>query len=223
MRTERTHSELRRALAFYAVVVITALLFNRLRVEMLIVFSLACLGLPFIGGRLDEIIRTIALYPGGWKTAMGLTLVWLLVPFLGLLAVVKGYLGAIFLHPSSRDSLVYLAQKGLLIAPLAVAEEFFFRGYLQETVFRRLWRESRIGPLSLKNLATSMLFGLAHGISYLTPTAFITFFSGLLLGWLTERAGGSIWPATALHAVGNLNIAWLGLLISMNVKWEALF
>jgi membrane protease YdiL (CAAX protease family) len=208
-----------RGLAFYGLVVITALLFNRVSNQMVVVFLLTCLALPLLGGRPEGLRWALVLRRQGWPIVAVLTLLELLVPYGGLLAVIKGYLGAMFLHPTLTETFRFLAGQMLLLVSLALAEEFFFRGYLQETVFSTLWGERGQGPLSLKNLAASILFGLAHGVSRLSPFGLLTMFSGLVLGWLMERSGGSIWPVVVLHAVSNLASAWFTLLIGLNSPW----
>lgn len=187
---------------------------------MALVFLSACLVLPWLGGRSEALLKTTLLHWQGWGITIVLISSVIVVPYLVFVAIVKGYLGAMFLHPPLTKGFYFLAEKALLLAPLALAEEFFFRGYLQETVFFDLWAERRFGPLSFKNLLAAALFGLAHGVSRLSPVGFLTVFSGLILGWVVERSGRSIWPAVALHAISNIAIAWFTLVIGMNIPWK---
>ena len=184
---------------------------------MALVFLSACLVLPWLGGRSETLLKTTLLHRQDWGIVIILISLVIVVPYVVFLVVIKGYLGAMLLHPNLTQGVYFLAKKALLLAPLALAEEFFFRGYLQESVFFSLWEERRFGSLSFKNLFAATLFGLAHGVSYLSPAGFLTVFSGLILGWVVERSGRSIWPAVVLHAISNIAIAWFSLLISMNL------
>nr|WP_319248953.1 CPBP family intramembrane glutamic endopeptidase [uncultured Celeribacter sp.] len=88
---------------------------------------------------------------------------------------------------------------GLLIQILA--EELFFRGYLQS----QLIASTKSYVLGL--CAASVLFGMGHingtaeGLAALFPVIWAMFF-GLMAGDLTARAG-TIGPACALHLVNN--------------------
>jgi membrane protease YdiL (CAAX protease family) len=74
-----------------------------------------------------------------------------------------------------------------------VAEELFFRGYMQTRLVQRLGTASAIA-------ATAACFGLIHFDLVHTPVAAIL---GVFLGWATERTG-SIVPAMVAHVVNNL-------------------
>jgi membrane protease YdiL (CAAX protease family) len=87
---------------------------------------------------------------------------------------------------------------------LALAEEVFFRGYLQER-FDRGW------PPQLRLLGvrvgwglilTAVFFALAHVVGEWNPARLGPFFPGLVFGWLRARTG-SVVAATAYHAVCN--------------------
>lgn len=73
-----------------------------------------------------------------------------------------------------------------------VAEELFFRGYVQTRLCRRFGSWAGI-------FVTAALFGLIHADWIHSPSAFLI---GLYLGWLVARSG-SIVPAIAGHAVNN--------------------
>lgn len=97
----------------------------------------------------------------------------------------------------------------LLISALAAAEELFFRAYLQEHVFARYWGDRGFGGWSLKNIASAILFGLAHmasRFSWLNPGHLI---GGLICGRLVEHSRGRILPAMMLHALSNMAIQLL--------------
>ncbi len=76
------------------------------------------------------------------------------------------------------------------VAP--IAEELFFRGYVQTRLCRRLGAWPGV-------VLASALFGLVHLDWIHTPSAFLI---GLYLGWLTLRAG-SIRPSMLAHAANN--------------------
>jgi membrane protease YdiL (CAAX protease family) len=133
--------------------------------------------------------------------------------------IARGYLATIPLRPSFADALRFAIDQMSIILPLALAEEFFFRGYLQEVLFRSCWQEQKRGLVTRKNLATAALFGLAHALSRTAPVNLAHMGSGLALGWITERADGSIWPAVAVHAAGNLALAWFLHLVWLNFGW----
>ncbi|OLE39922.1 MAG: hypothetical protein AUG00_00120 [Candidatus Rokubacteria bacterium 13_1_20CM_2_70_7] len=81
----------------------------------------------------------------------------------------------------------------LVIGVIAgVAEEVFFRGYMQ-TRLAEQW------PPSVAVLVTSFAFGLLH-LEWLH--AMLAFGLGLWLGFVTERAGSAL-PAVAAHVINN--------------------
>jgi ABC-2 type transport system permease protein/sodium transport system permease protein len=86
----------------------------------------------------------------------------------------------------------------------AVAEEFFFRGYVL-SAFR-----NRVKPLHAV-LYSALIFGLFHVIngSMLSLERFFpTTLLGLALGFVAIRTG-SLWPGVLLHAIHNGLIFWL--------------
>jgi len=98
--------------------------------------------------------------------------------------------------------------KVLLIAP--VAEELFFRGYLQgcisDTAKGKLTLLSL--PISSANLITSVLFAIYHPL-LCNPTAWdqsLTFFPSILFGMLRDKTG-SIYPSILLHSF--FNFLWV--------------
>jgi membrane protease YdiL (CAAX protease family) len=92
-----------------------------------------------------------------------------------------------------RGDLVDAVLVGLAVALApAVCEELVFRGLLLRAFTHRL------GPAT-GVLLSSMLFGLIHVDP---PQAAGALVLGLVLGWVTYRAG-SLWPAMAAHAANN--------------------
>ncbi len=94
---------------------------------------------------------------------------------------------------TTRDYLIVL----LLLTPLqAAGEEYAFRGYLTQAfggLFRSPW---------LAVVASSFLFGLAHGIGQSPPIFFDRFAFGLVAGALVVLTGG-LEAGIAMHVVNN--------------------
>ena len=85
-----------------------------------------------------------------------------------------------------------------LVAPFT--EEVFFRGFVMAGLARRLGVGKAV-------IATSALFGVAHGSIGVVIPLFVT---GLLLSWLYLRTR-SVWPPIVAHSAQN----WLALLVAM--------
>lgn len=139
------------------------------------------------------------------------TLASLLLPTAAIAAVVHFQLGALLYHPSVADTLRWLAPQAAAAVALAAAEEFFFRGWLQQTVLARTRR-----PVLWSAVAFALTHVAVTGWWWLAPVWFV---SGAILGWVTRRADGSLWPALLLHAAGNLAFAWGRLLVAMNLPF----
>lgn len=98
---------------------------------------------------------------------------------------------------------------GLLLAAavqlvaVALPEELFYRGWMQ-TAWARSGRGRRVlgAELGPGFVATQALFAAGHLVS-LDPWRLLTFFPGLLFGWLRARTGSVAAPAVA-HALSNL-------------------
>jgi len=90
---------------------------------------------------------------------------------------------------------------GVLIA--AIPEEFFFRGYLQEHVFKK-YDFKIIKILSVKNILTSLLFGAVHAIAFLDITRAVTFFPSLVFGLMAEKSKGRVFYSVLFHVVANI-------------------
>jgi membrane protease YdiL (CAAX protease family) len=94
----------------------------------------------------------------------------------------------------SPSALALMLLAGGIAGP--IAEELFFRGYVQNRLCRRWGAWTGV-------LASAALFGLMHMDWIHTPSAFLI---GAYLGWLVHRSG-SIRPAIAAHAVNN--VVWV--------------
>jgi uncharacterized protein len=92
----------------------------------------------------------------------------------------------------------------LQLLVVAVPEELFYRGWLQEA-WARLRPERGVTVLSARLghgfVATQLLFALGHLVT-LQPWRVATFFPGLLFGWLRARTGSVVAPAL-VHALPN--------------------
>lgn len=199
-----------RPLAFYGLVVLAGWLTNFWRGEAVYLLVACSLLLPLVEREAVDWGRCLAWRREGWGWSLALTGL-AIGGGLGLLVTARALQGAATEFPQSGFVLKVVATSLALWIPLAMAEEFFFRGYLQESVGSRLLGGQRIGArwvsLSLKNLWASALFGLAHALAQASLYGLAMFVSGLLFGAIVERSRGSIWPAVLLHA--GLNSAGL--------------
>jgi membrane protease YdiL (CAAX protease family) len=133
---------------------------------------------------------------------------WSLVPamVLGILAlsnVLDGLLSLLGLADQGTlkfmTDVIGSARGGDLVLVLVVlalgaglAEELFFRGFLQTRLAQRL-------PAAAAIVVAATCFGLMHFDPVHSPVAALL---GLYLGWITERSG-SILPAIVAHVVNN--------------------
>ncbi len=101
--------------------------------------------------------------------------------------------------PHSRSFGVALK---LIISGLAaaVAEEVFFRGWMQPMLRRRY---SAIVSI----VAVNLVFAPLHLIAAPFLISLLTFFPGLIMGWLRERYG-NILPSIIFHFLGNVWAVW---------------
>lgn len=94
---------------------------------------------------------------------------------------------------------------------VALPEEWFFRGYLQARLDRRLgtpWRlfGASIGP---GLLWSALAFALLHPILIPGFHRLLVFFPALLFGWLRARTG-ALGAPVVVHAASNLLLAAIG-------------
>jgi membrane protease YdiL (CAAX protease family) len=92
---------------------------------------------------------------------------------------------------------------------VALAEEFFYRGYMLRRFSERWPPRTRVlgAPFGVAMLLQTALFALGH---LLTPAVYrlATFFPGLLFGWMAARSKRVVAPAI-VHASSNILIATL--------------
>lgn len=93
---------------------------------------------------------------------------------------------------------------------VALAEEFFYRGYLQERFEHRFGTPWRIlgAPLGPGWLLAAALFAAGHLADGFNPARLLTFFPGLWYGWCRARSG-NVYAGVAAHGLSNLLIAYL--------------
>lgn len=129
--------------------------------------------------------------------------------YLALLAAAPVLLTLALLQPSSHPgwpSAWTLLQLALLYP---IVEEVLFRALLQEAIAAR--HPGYLGPLSHANLATSVLFVLAHLPSHPLAWALAVFFPSLVFGHFRERYHHLL-PHSLLHVLYNSGyfLLWSG-------------
>ena len=82
----------------------------------------------------------------------------------------------------------------------AVAEEIFFRGWMQPALRRRY-------SAAVSIVAVNLVFAPLHLIAAPYFISLLTFFPGLIMGWLRERYG-NILPSIIFHFLGNVWAIW---------------
>jgi len=167
------------------------------------VFPLVLFLLPFAAARPGVLLQRLSLSEAGWRELKWLILGILVLFPPGFFLYHLVWMNEAFVIPGLLSLNAAFNRAVLLAITAAAPEEFFFRGWLQETALARHTGTALLF-VSRKNLIAAALFGLAHAIAFLNPLSAATFFPSLLFGWLTERSGGSVVPAIVLHAVANL-------------------
>ena len=82
----------------------------------------------------------------------------------------------------------------------AVAEEIFFRGWMQPMLRKRY-------SATVSIVAVNLVFAPLHLIAAPYFISLLTFFPGLIMGWLRERYG-NILPSIIFHFLGNVWAIW---------------
>ncbi len=88
---------------------------------------------------------------------------------------------------------------------IALPEEFFYRGFLQNSLLKKWPNRTFLGPLPLGQaiIITNIMFALSHFVAAFNPLRLLTFFPGLLFSYLAFRRGSLISPIL-FHAFCNL-------------------
>jgi membrane protease YdiL (CAAX protease family) len=99
---------------------------------------------------------------------------------------------------------------------VAVAEEIFFRGYIQANAMRLLGRFRRLWGLSPQGvviLLSAGCFALAHVVVQGRITAVLSFLPGLVLSWLFLRTGSLLAPIL-FHGLANVSYAVMAMTLA---------
>jgi len=88
-----------------------------------------------------------------------------------------------------------------------VVEEVVFRGFVQELVHDRISQRS-LGPLSVANLLTSVVFTALHFIYHAPGWAALVFLPSLVFGFFKDRSHRLLAPIL-LHIFYNAGFIWL--------------
>lgn len=110
------------------------------------------------------------------------------------------------LRPAVEDSRNWLTWSVYQFLYVAVAEELFFRGYIQANVarvFGRIGRLSCSGRQCATILASAACFALAHVVIYGRIMSAATFLPGVLLAWLFVRTHTLLAPIL-FHGLANV-------------------
>jgi membrane protease YdiL (CAAX protease family) len=113
------------------------------------------------------------------------------------------------LHPSIQWDWPLFAPLVFLLPVLVypVLEEIVFRGLIQELVHDYL-SKATLGPVSIANLLTSLLFTGMHFVYHPPLWAALVFFPSLVFGFFKDRTKGLTAPIV-LHVFYNAGFLWL--------------
>ena len=114
----------------------------------------------------------------------------------------------LILHPSIQWGWPLLTPLVFLLPVLVypVLEEIVFRGLIQELVHEYLSKAS-LGPVSVANLLTSLLFAGVHFFYHPPLWAALVFFPSLVFGFFKDRTQGLMAPII-LHVFYNAGFLW---------------
>ncbi len=115
--------------------------------------------------------------------------------------------------PQRQDWLVWLLYQFFYVA---VAEEIFFRGYVQANAMRWLDRSSRrrgVSPQWTAIFISAACFALAHLVVQGQAVAGLTFLPGLVLAWLFLRTGSLLAPIL-FHGLANVSYAMMAMALA---------
>jgi len=99
---------------------------------------------------------------------------------------------------------------------VAVAEEMFFRGYLQSNVLRLLamFVQKKSAFLELIGIITSAaVFAISHSVLLGSVVPIITFFPGLIFGWLFVKTKSLLAPVL-FHGLANVCYGFIGAVLT---------
>jgi membrane protease YdiL (CAAX protease family) len=137
------------------------------------------------------------------------------VVFLGLWVLTRLHL-SVPLRPVVPERHGWFAWLFYQFFYVAVAEEVFFRGYLQANTMRWLHQAGPwlgITPPGAAMVVSAGCFALAHVLVQGQATAGLTFLPGLVLAWLFLRTGSLLAPIL-FHGFANVSYAVMAMTLA---------
>lgn len=113
-------------------------------------------------------------------------------------------------HAGSSDIWVnYILYQLVLVS---FPEEFFFRGFMQESLNKILPAKRKLFgvPFGLSAIIVSAVFALSHSLITLQWWHGFIFFPALVFSWLKDKTG-TIWTAVFFHGACNLFAYWVAI------------
>ena len=98
---------------------------------------------------------------------------------------------------------------------IAVAEEMFFRGYLQSNVLCLLTtsiQKNRVFLNLIGIIVSAIVFAISHSVILGSVMPMITFFPGLIFGWLFVKTESLLAPIL-FHGLANIYYAFIGMVL----------
>lgn len=94
---------------------------------------------------------------------------------------------------------------------VAVAEEIFFRGYLLSNMSRLLTTTTKKGVAFsqlMSIIVSAGVFAIFHSVLLGNVVSLVTFFPGLILGWLFVKTGSLLAPVM-FHGLANVGYGFI--------------
>lgn len=151
-------------------------------------------------------LRSLGVRRDGWRregaVVLGVAALTVVVYGGGFVAWQVGFEGRSF---APRVPAGFAERALVELFVVALSEELYFRGFLQERFARAEAGRGRwLGvPHARAVVLAAAVFALGHFVGDYRPGRLLTFFPGLVFGWLRAR-GGLLWGAVAYHAFCNL-------------------
>ena len=99
---------------------------------------------------------------------------------------------------------------------VAVAEEIFFRGYLQSNTLNLLTmaiQRKRVFLESMSIITAAAVFAASHSLLAGNVISIITFFPGLVLGWLFIKTKSLLAPIL-FHGLANVGYGFIAAVLT---------
>ncbi len=190
--------------------------------------------IPWIGAFLSAAVAVLLIYPAYWHAGsrrLGIQFferdgadVWSSVKLFAILAlaifppflVANHFYQKIFFQAHFRSGALAVGWTAVMTQVFLVAlpEEFFFRGYLQTLISRRVGRSFRFLGISALTMSwgvplAAFVFALSHSFITFRWWHLAIFFPALAFGWLREKTNGLVAPVL-FHALSNLVVNSIG-------------